>query len=144
LHRIVTCPTVGGHASRRRARCVRDAWTPFRCAVRALWKKDLRPDERLARVVIPRRCHRRRNGRTNGNPRVFLVNTLFWKILVTRVNRKISRVEYGGNGRSNRAAGCCGPRRKGGSPSSGPTCAMLSLKWVAVGTIRDSGTRKFL
>src|SRR5262249_56545929 len=38
--------------------------TPFRCAVRALWKKDLRPDERLARVVIPRRCHRRRNGRT--------------------------------------------------------------------------------
>src|SRR5262249_57260168 len=64
LHRIVTCPTVGGHASRRRARCVRDAWTPFRCAVRALWKKDLRPDERLARVVIPRRCHRRRNGRT--------------------------------------------------------------------------------
>src|SRR5215510_6897237 len=80
----------------------------------------------------------------NGNPRVFLVNTLFWKILVTRVNRKISRVEYGGNGRSNRAAGCCGSRRKGGAPSSGPTCAMLSLKWVAVGTIRDSGTRKLL
>src|SRR5262249_27675590 len=44
---------------------------------------------------------------------------------------KNTQVEYGGNGRSNRAAGCCGPRRKGGSPSSGPTCAMLSLKWVA-------------
>src|SRR5262249_58081545 len=79
--------------------------TPFRCAVRALWKKDLRPDERLARVVIPRRCHRRRNGRTNGNPRVFLVNTLFWKILVTRVNRKISRVEYGGEGGGHNPAG---------------------------------------
>src|SRR5215467_12202057 len=67
-------------------------------------------------ATVEKRPHR------NGDPRVVLVNTLFWKILVTRVNRKISRVEYG-DGRSNRAAGCCGPRRKGGSPSSGPTCA---------------------
>jgi hypothetical protein len=29
-----------------------------------------------------------------------LVNTLFWKILVTRVNRKMSRIEYGGDGRA--------------------------------------------
>src|SRR5215831_954104 len=92
-------------------------------------------------VPMPRREKRPHR---NGDPRVVLVNTLFWKILVTRVNRKISRVEYGGNGRSDRAAGCCGPRQKGGSPSSGPTCAMPSLKWVAVGTSRDSGTRKFL
>src|SRR2546427_11474844 len=32
--------------------------------------------------------------RRNGDPRVVLVNTLFWKILVTRVNRKISRFEF--------------------------------------------------
>jgi len=36
----------------------------------------------------------------NGDPHVVLVNTLVWKILVTRVNRKISRVEYGGNNRA--------------------------------------------
>src|SRR5262249_60442648 len=33
----------------------------------------------------------------NGDPHVVLVNTLFWKILVTRVNRKMCRVEYGRN-----------------------------------------------
>src|SRR5262249_57976003 len=85
-------------------------------------EEDLRPDERLARVVIPRRCHRRRNGRTNGNPRVFLVNTLFWKILVTRVNRKISRVEYGGDGRGNPTAGGGGAR--GGRGGTSPRAAL--------------------
>src|SRR5262249_27675589 len=32
----------------------------------------------------------------NGDPRVVLVNTLFWKILVTRVNRKILRSNTAG------------------------------------------------
>jgi hypothetical protein len=40
--------------------------------------------------------------------------------------------------------GFVGPRRKRGSPSTRPTCGMLSSKGVAVGTIRDSGTRKLL
>jgi hypothetical protein len=43
---------------------------------------------------------------------------------------------------SNRAAGCCEPEAEGGSPSTGPTGSMLSSKGMAVGTIRDSGTRK--
>src|SRR5262249_59275349 len=50
----------------------------------------------------------------NGNPRVFLVNTLFWKILVTRVNRKISRVEYGGERRRQPPAGGGGGGGGGG------------------------------
>jgi hypothetical protein len=38
-----------------------------------------------------------------------LVNTLVWKILVTRVNRKISRVEYGGNNVRALEPRCCPP-----------------------------------
>ena len=38
--------------------------------------------------------------------------------------------------------GIVSPRRKRGSPSIRPTWGMLSSKGVAVGSIRDSGTRK--
>ena len=38
--------------------------------------------------------------------------------------------------------GVASPRRKRGSASTRPTCGMLSSKGVAVGSIRDSGTRK--
>src|SRR5262245_21727632 len=38
--------------------------------------------------------------------------------------------------------GIVSPRRKRGSPSTRPTWGMLSSKGVAVGSIRDSGTRK--
>jgi hypothetical protein len=75
-HGIVICSTAGGHASSRRARCVRDAWTPFRCAARvrpslpgltaqsigvsqnsyALWKNDQRRGRAVAQAIIPCRC----------------------------------------------------------------------------------------
>src|SRR5262249_21125419 len=74
-------------------------WRPSahdkRCA---LMEKELRPDERWARAIIPRRCLVEKRLHRNGDPRVVLVNMLVWKILVTRVNRKMCRVEYGGNG----------------------------------------------
>src|SRR5262249_62025847 len=78
----------------------------------------------------------------NGNPRVVLVNTLFWKILVTRVNRKISRVEYGGRDRRDTAAGGWCSRREGGGTSSGANCAILSFKRMGGGTVRHTRTHK--
>src|ERR1700758_3485887 len=52
-------------------------------------------DGAVATVGVARRNHSgpdappNRRPHLNGDPRVVLVNTLFWKILVTRVNRKI-------------------------------------------------------
>src|SRR5262249_60064735 len=72
-------------------------WRPSahdkRCA---LMEKDPPSDERWARAIIPCRCPSKKRPHRNGDPHVVLVNTLVWKILVTRVNRKMCRVEYGG------------------------------------------------
>src|SRR5262245_37156612 len=88
---------------RGRARCVTDAWTPFRCAARvkpsslpgltgqsigpsqnsyALWKKDLR---RRRKRSFRADAQSKKRPYRNGDPHVVLVNTLFWKVLVTRV-----------------------------------------------------------
>jgi len=59
-------------------------------------EKALHPDERLAGRSFRADAPSKKRPHRNGDPRVVLVNTLVWKILVTRVNRKISRVEHGG------------------------------------------------
>src|SRR6516225_11761484 len=64
----------------------------------------------------------------NGDPHVVLVNTLVWKILVTRVNRKMCRSEYGGNNvRASEPR--CRPRTAG-NPPAGPAVGALAAREV--------------
>src|SRR5262249_59338726 len=104
--------------------------TPFRCAVRALWKKDLRPDERLARVVIPRRCHRRRNGRTERqSTRIFGEYAFLEDSRYASQPKNISgRIRRGWAGQP-RGGGVWGEAGGGGALPRGDVCGGFFLMW---------------
>ncbi|MBV8422041.1 MAG: hypothetical protein JOZ26_18690 [Hyphomicrobiales bacterium] len=88
-HGIVICSTTGGRAA------AHDALEPgnpsaFRKILTLYGRRTLRPDERWRRRSFRADAPWKTRPHRNGNQPIVLVNTLFWKILVTRVNRKIS------------------------------------------------------